>query len=480
MKQTKGLKVEQVKTGQLNLHPHNARQGDVGAICQSLEAHGQYRPLVVQRSTGYVLAGNHTLQAAQALGWTEVDVTYLDVDDDQALRILLVDNRSNDLATYDNSVLTDLLESLVRSDFGLEGTGFDGSDLDDLLAEFQADPPYVSEGNASLADRFIVPPFTVLDARSGPWQERKRSWLAHGIQSEVGREDNVTLGSLSGRVPDYYDQKNRAEQLAGHALSTSEFETHHLVVPQGSSINATGTSVFDPVLVELANRWYCRPGGKILDPFAGGSVRGAVSALLGRRYTGVDLRTEQIEANKQQWEQIATRNADAPAPEWIAGDSLDVIPTLGCEYDLLFSCPPYADLERYSDNPADLSTMDYDNFLSIYRSIIASSVDKLGPDAFCVWVVGEVRDRKGNYRGFVPDTIKAFKDAGASFYNEAILVTPTGALAITSGRTFAAGRKLGKNHQNVLVFAKGNAKHAAQLCGDVDVSGGLAAVESID
>ena len=139
MKQTKGLKVEQVKTGQLNLHPHNARQGDVGAICQSLEAHGQYRPLVVQRSTGNVLAGNHTLRAAQALGWTEVDVTYLDVDDDQALRILLVDNRSNDLATYDNSVLTDLLESLVRSDFGLEGTGFDGSDLDDLLAEFQED-----------------------------------------------------------------------------------------------------------------------------------------------------------------------------------------------------------------------------------------------------------------------------------------------------------------------------------------------------
>ena len=139
MKQTKGLKVEQVKTGQLNLHPHNARQGDVGAICQSLEAHGQYRPLVVQRSTGNVLAGTHTLRAAQALGWTEVDVTYLDVDDDQALRILLVDNRSNDLATYNNSVLTDLLESLVRSDFGLEGTGFDGSDLDDLLAEFQED-----------------------------------------------------------------------------------------------------------------------------------------------------------------------------------------------------------------------------------------------------------------------------------------------------------------------------------------------------
>jgi len=139
VKQTKSLSISREPIKSLNLHPHNARQGDVGAICQSLEAHGQYRPLVVQRSTGNVLAGNHTLQAAQALGWTEVDVTYIDVDDDQALRILLVDNRANDLATYDNSVLTDLLEALVRSDFGLEGTGFDGSDLDDLLAEFTDD-----------------------------------------------------------------------------------------------------------------------------------------------------------------------------------------------------------------------------------------------------------------------------------------------------------------------------------------------------
>lgn len=135
MKQTKGLKVERVKIGDLRLHPHNARQGDVGAICQSLEAHGQYRPLVVQRSTGNVVAGNHTLQAAQALGWTEVDVTYLDVDDDQALRILLVDNRANDLATYDDSVLTDLLEALVRTEYGLAGTGFTGDDLDQMIAD---------------------------------------------------------------------------------------------------------------------------------------------------------------------------------------------------------------------------------------------------------------------------------------------------------------------------------------------------------
>lgn len=140
MNQVTGLKIERVAVNELHLHPHNARQGDVGAICQSLEAHGQYRPLVVQKSTNIVLAGNHTLQAAAALGWKQVDVTFIDVDDEQALRILLVDNRSNDVATYDQTVLTDLLEHLVHTGEGLYGTGFDGDDLDDLLIDDYADP----------------------------------------------------------------------------------------------------------------------------------------------------------------------------------------------------------------------------------------------------------------------------------------------------------------------------------------------------
>ena len=145
MKQTAKLKIERLKISALELHPQNARQGDVGAICQSLEAHGQYKPIVVQRSTMRVCAGNHTTQAAQALGWTEIDAVVLDVDDDQALRILLVDNRANDLATYDNSVLTDLLEHLVRSDYGLEGTGYDGDDLDEMIADQELEAAEVEE-----------------------------------------------------------------------------------------------------------------------------------------------------------------------------------------------------------------------------------------------------------------------------------------------------------------------------------------------
>lgn len=136
------LAVVQVQIDAVIPHPRNVRQGDVGALCESLSAHGQYRPLVVQRhefSQPYILAGNHTWRAMKSLGWDSCAVTYVDVDDDEALRILLIDNRSNDLATYDDSGLAELLKELASTKAGFAGTGFDGDDLDDLLFRLQGD-----------------------------------------------------------------------------------------------------------------------------------------------------------------------------------------------------------------------------------------------------------------------------------------------------------------------------------------------------
>ena len=137
MKKIQKLEAVDVPIADLELHPHNARQGDVGAIMQSLSAHGQFRPIVVQKSRMRVIAGNHTTQAAQLIGMETISAVLLDVDDDQALRILLADNQTGDLATNDKSILADLLEGLIGSEFGLEGTGFTGDDLDDLLVEFE-------------------------------------------------------------------------------------------------------------------------------------------------------------------------------------------------------------------------------------------------------------------------------------------------------------------------------------------------------
>lgn len=119
-------------------HPRNVRQGDVGLIAASLNANGQYRPIVVQRSTRYILAGNHTWRAAKSLGWSEVAVQWLDVDDDVAMRVMLADNRANDAATYDDAELLALLTELIASDRGLEGSLYTGDDLDDLRALLEA------------------------------------------------------------------------------------------------------------------------------------------------------------------------------------------------------------------------------------------------------------------------------------------------------------------------------------------------------
>lgn len=269
-------------------------------------------------------------------------------------------------------------------------------------------------------------PFTILDAKSGSWQNRKRKWMSLGIQSEVGRD--ATTWSMK----DWADKKGQEGTLKGNKLPSD-------------------TSIFDPVLCELMYRWFCPDGGKIIDPFAGGSVRGIVANYLGYKYTGIDIRQEQVDSNRLQALEIL--DADNQ-PEWIVGDSNKVLDNLdGGGYDMIFSCPPYANLEVYSDLEGDISNMDYPEFLSAYECIIKKSCDKLKSGGYAIFVVGEVRDKKGYYYGFVPDTYQCFKNAGLRLYNEAIL-----SISLASAALRAAGnmknKKLVKVHQNILIFKK--------------------------
>jgi len=112
--------------------------------------------------------------------------------------------------------------------------------------------------------------------------------------------------------------------------------------------------------------------------------------------------------------------------------------------------------------------MSYEDFIKAYRSIIAKCVAMLKDNRFACFVVGDIRDKQGYYRNFVSDTISAFEDAGMRLYNEAILVTAVGSLPIRVGRAFQSNRKLGKTHQNVLIFYKGNPKNIKDIYGDVE------------
>ena len=555
--------------------------------------------------------------------------------------------------------------------------------------------------------------------------------MALGIESELGRGAALTWGDsdeITTPGLNHYRDLNKARSN-GRAFTFSQVS---LNAAAGDERASTGTSIFDPVLCELAYRWFCPPGGSVLDPFAGGSVRGIVAAKLGRRYVGVDLSGPQLEANRQQAETIlngqatvervvtdpqeltpvqtvempelgpikvkredlfdfagvrgskaragravalqangltagasrhstmlgrgarlaeaveiparihvansksltpdqqeaiahgaemvpgkanylktlvASSRLDAEArgwthlelglesdtytevnrgqaanipadtqrvvvcvgsgtglstvlhglddaglgsvpvlgvrvgmegaeklldrrgpanwrdrvtfvessldyasqapvrhlgqieldwyyeakclpflqpgdlfyilakrteeqepsgelrPEWIQGDSRQALPP--GEFDFVFSCPPYFDLELYSEEEGDISNMDYPDFLTAYRDIISQSCQRLKDNRLACFVVGEVRDKKGNYHNLISDTIQAFLEAGLTYYNEAILVTSLGSLPIRAARMFSAGRKLGKTHQNVLVFLKGDAKQAVEALGEV-------------
>jgi hypothetical protein len=123
--------------------------------------------------------------------------------------------------------------------------------------------------------------------------------------------------------------------------------------------------------------------------------------------------------------------------------------------DLIFTCPPYGNLERYSDDPADISTMEYPEFMTALVLILDAAAAKLNRGGYLGLVVGDFRDTAtGNYRGFVADTIIAMRGLGLALYNEAILVTPAGTLPVRVSFQFDKGRKLGKSHQNVLIFRR--------------------------
>lgn len=291
-----------------------------------------------------------------------------------------------------------------------------------------------------LEDNFLIPPFSVFDTKQQYWIDRRKKWLKLGIKGELGRD--------AGCLPKGFDEKK-------YGIKQSQ-----------------ETSVFDPALCEICYAWFNIEDGCILDCFAGGSVRDIVASLSGYKYIGIDLSEKQIKANEQQWIDIKPQD-DYIKPTWLTGDSNQVLDLIENEsVDLIFSCPPYFDLEVYSDNKQDLSNMTYNQFLEVYSSIIKKSLDKLKNNRFAVFVVGDVRDEKGFYRNLPEETVNIFTKWGALKYNEIILVNSIGTLPIRAGKIFNNSRKIGKMHQNVLVFFKGDAKKINEIFGKLDLDDG--------
>ena len=278
-----------------------------------------------------------------------------------------------------------------------------------------------------LKSKFIVSPFSILDMASGDWQNRKNRWKKLGIKGEVGRDSKAIISGTDN----YRTIKDKAE-----------YDNRENYV-----------SIFDPVLCEIMYRWFVPAEGSILDPFAGGSVRGIVSSFLDYNYTGVELRDEQVYSNMGQAEEIVPNNL----PEYLIGDSNKVLETIDRKFDFLFSCPPYYDLEIYSDYDGDLSNMTHENFEIYYESIIKKSCLLLKDNCFACFVVGNVRDNNGFMKDLVGLTVRIFEKYGLQFYNDIVLRQPIASASMRADKNMKY-RKTVKVHQNVLVFCKGNPK----------------------
>lgn len=428
----KRMKLEEITPAEYNPRV-DLQPGDpeYERLRKSLQEFGLVDPLVFNKRTGRLVGGHQRVKVLQDLGYTEADVSLVDLpaEKEQALNLALnkIEGR------WDEDALRDVLDNINKwideemPDFDIEATGFSEQEIDDLIGDTEGlmdGADYMDGDGQSLAERFVVPPFTVLDARQGYWRQRKEEWYAKGIITEAGRED-LDDTTASGWVSRGRDQ---------------------------------GGSAFDPVLAEIAFKWFCPEGGAVLDPFAGESTKGIVAGLLGFSYTGVEVRKDQVDANYRQLEAMPEK----PGGEvrWITGDAakLESVLPQGQEYDFIFTSPPYYDLEVYSSEEADGSTFgSYAEFMAWYEHIFKQAVAQLKENAFVVVKVGEIRDKKtGAYRNFVGDNISCFKGLGLHYYNEAILVTPVGSLPLRAGRQFEASRKLGKAHQNILVFYKGD------------------------
>ena len=300
-------------------------------------------------------------------------------------------------------------------------------------------------------DKFVVPPFSILDTRQGYWVERKKQWRAIVSSKDIGASREQTLvRSKEMRYKELYSKSEKFRKEKG--ITFDEYLDNYVSPEEKAkadrSVLAQGTSLFDPVLAEIIMRWFCKPHGKIIDPFGGEQTKGVVAGTLGYDYQAVEIRKEQVDINTE-------TTKDYGSVKYFCGDSNNIGQIIkDNDFDLCFTSPPYYDLEVYSKE--DMSALGtYEEFMSQYENIFKQCVDKMKDGSFLVVKIGEVRNKKnGEYRNFVGDNISTFLRLGLHYYNELILIEQVASRCLRADGGMKS-RKTQKCHQNVLVFYKG-------------------------
>lgn len=428
------LKTELYKLSDIKKNPNNPRVVNddkfkkLVASIKEFPKMLEIRPIVVNNDN-IVLGGNMRLKACKEAGLKEIPVIKAeDLTEEQQKQFIIKDNVG--FGEWDWEMLASEWDTEELADWGL--------DVPDAFDVVGGEGSTVADAHRKLTDIFGIPPFTVLDTRQGYWADRKKTWK--DLINDKGESRQGTLASEDSLMGD---------------------------------INS-GVSILDPVLAEIAVRWFSPDGSSsIFDCFAGDTVFGYVASYLGNRFTGIELREEQASLNNTRVKQI---NSDS---HYFCDDGQNVADHIHYEtQDLLFSCPPYYDLEVYSDKENDASNQEtYEDFLCILENAFKSSIKCLKVDRFAFIVVGDIRDKNGFYYRFHDDIKRIFTNNGMGLYNELVLVEPLGTLPQRVGNSMK-NRKIGKCHQNVLVFYKGDPKNIKNNFSQLDFEKEMEAVES--
>lgn len=443
----------------------------------------ELRPIVVD-NTFVALGGNMRFRALSAIADMEVSEIkglLVDVRDFQKKTAAEQDNlieyweRWKDKPTAQIIKATELSEDEQREFIIKDNVGFGEWDMDALANEWEAEDlddwgldvwqnkewekgnesggTNSEPANSSLNDRFVVPPFSILDTRKGYWQDRKKKWRE--LIGDMGESRNDTLiTSPEIKYKDLYQRTRQHREELGITFKEylDKYVPDDVKEHEANKVLSAGVSLLDPVMAEIVCRWFGQDNCKTFDCFAGDSVFGYVSAYLGNEFTGIELRPEQATLNNERVEGMSAR--------YINDDGQNVAKHLEADsQDLLFSCPPYFDLEKYSDLENDASNQgSYEDFIKILDNAFKAAVTCLKDDRFAVIVVGDMRNKSnGCYYDFCGDIKRIFKEAGMPLYNEIILVETGASTALRASR-YMETRKVAKMHQNILVFYKGNTK----------------------
>jgi len=404
------IKIEKVKISKIRENAQNPRTINANKFRKLVKSINEFpemlklRPIVVNKE-GVILGGNMRYKACKELKLKEVYIIQADnLSASEVEQFIIKDNVG--FGDWDWDLLANDWSVKDLEDWGLEGF------------PFEQEP---KEEHNKLEDIFVVPPFSILDTKQGYWQERKKYW-----RQLIGDGGESREGALA---------KGDTNIMA----STNN-----------------GVSLLDPVLAEIANKWFGLDNCNTFDCFAGDTVFGYVSDALGNKFTGIELRQEQTDLNNKRL--LGSKS------KYICDDGQNVLKHIKENtQDLLFSCPPYFDLEIYSSLENDASNQkNYKEFIKIIDNAFTSALKCLKDNRFAVIVVGDIRNKGGFYYGFNEDVKNIFVKNGAHLYNEMIIAESLGTLPQRVGR-YMNNRKVGKCHQNVLVFYKGDIKQIKNI-----------------